>query len=143
MPKSALFAAALIAAPALAQTAPPAQSAPQPTMPPPEFMAAAQTFGQCIGTKSLAVPKMATPEAAAHTAVAACATERSALDARFETWVSGPTFPVQGRDMAHQQYKAQMTGLEAQVAAKIRESRANATAPAPAPSPAPTPAPRR
>lgn len=152
MLKPVLLLAALFAAPALAQTgaAPPAGQAgatppptAQPAMPPPAFMTAAQAFGRCLGSKSLAAPATATPEAAAHTAVVGCQTEKTALDGQFASWVAGPTFPAQGRDTARAQYAAQMSGIEAQIASSLRQKRAQPAAPAPAPAPSATATPRR
>lgn len=143
------FAAALLfaSAPALAQTTAPVPqpsptppAAPQAMTPPPEFIAAAQAFGQCVGTKAQTQPATATPEAAAHVAFVGCTAERTALDTRFEAWVASTGFPEAGRARAREQYKAQMAAAEGQIAAKICEGRAGTTAPVPSATPA---APRR
>ena len=129
--------AAAVASPALAQE-------PTQLQPPPEFIQSAQAFGQCVGRQSQAAGTTATPEAAAHGAVTACATEKAALSTRFEAWVASDTFPAAGRDMAREQFAAQMNGVEASIAERIRASRTGAaTAPAPVPAPSATPTSRR
>jgi hypothetical protein len=152
MIKFALTTALLtLAAPALAQTPVPTRPAPaapaapaSAATPTPEFIQAGTAFGQCLGRTAQQAPPTATPEAAAHQAVAGCATERAAMDARFESWISGPSFPADKRDLARSQYKAQLSGVEAQISAQLNTQRAAATpAPAPAPTAAPTPTPKR
>jgi len=132
------------AAPAATQAAP-APAAPAPTAPPPAFMAAAQAFGQCIGTGASALARTVTPEAGARQVTTGCAAQKQALDAQFETWISGPTFPAAGRDMARQQFKAQMDGMEPNLAERIRSARAGAASATPQPTPTPTatPTPRK
>ncbi|WP_425229380.1 hypothetical protein [Sphingomonas sp.] len=146
MIKAALPVALLLAAPALAQTgatppAPAPTAAPaQPMMPPPEFMTAAQAFGQCLSGKVAAAPATTTPEAAAHQAVTGCTAEKATLAARFDSWVASPSFPAAGRAQAHQQFDGQMNDLETTIAGQIRQGRSQAgaaTAPAPAPTAAP------
>ena len=143
------------AAAALAQTAttptPQATPAPQATpspsaetlQPPPGFIAAAQAFGRCVGGKGQAAPASITPEAAAKQALAACASERAALEGGFESWVTSPSFPAAGRVEARTQFKAQLDGLEAQVASKFREARAATPTPGATPTPAPSATPAR
>jgi hypothetical protein len=154
MIRFAVAALAFATAPAFAQTtapapAPaPAASAPPPgaVQPPPAFITAAQGFGQCISRNSAAAPATATPEAAAKTVLAGCATEKASMSAQFEAWIASDSFPAAGRDMARQQFAGQMNNLEPQVAARIREARAaQTTAPAApaAPAPAPSATPRR
>ena len=140
-----LFALAVVAG--QAQPAPPPQAQPAPSPPPqgqmgppPEFIAAAQTFGNCVKQGSMALPASVTPEAGAQQALAGCAAQRTALDARFEAWVASPGFPEAGRAQAREQYQAQMATVNTQVADGIRKARAT---PAPAPSPAPTPTPSK
>lgn len=99
--------------------------------PPPEFIQAAQAFGQCLGAGSQALPATVAPEAGAPQVLAGCATQKAALEARFEAWISGPTFPEAGRSIARQQFATQMGLAEGQIAEGIRRGRA---APAPAPS---------
>lgn len=133
---------------ALAQTAPAPRVAPTPAPtptpsmenvePPPGFIAAAQAFGRCVGSKGQAAPATITPEAAAKQALAACATEKAALEGGFESWVSSPSFPAAGRAEARAQFRAQLDGLETQVANKFSEARAAAPTPVPAPTPTPT-----
>lgn len=118
---------------AVPQATPTPQPTPSPSMenmePPPGFIAAAQAFGSCVGTKGQSAPASVTPEAAAKQALAACATEKAALEGSFETWVASPSFPAAGRAEARTQFKAQMEGLEAQIATKFREARAPTPAP--------------
>ncbi len=119
-----------------------ATSAPQasPTQPmagpPPEFIAAAQAYGECMKVAGPKVTAAMTPEAGAQQMLTECAGRKVDLDARFEAWVASPGFPEAGRDMAREQYKAQMANVPAQVADGIRQSRAKA---APAATPTPTP----
>lgn len=131
--------------------APRATPAPQPSPspspsadnmePPPGFIAAAQAFGNCVGTKGQSAPANVAPEIAARQALAACATERAALEGGFENWVASPSFPAAGRTEARTQFKAQMDGLEAQIASKFREARAAAPMPGATPTPGATAAP--
>ena len=126
MLKYGLSAAALmLASPALAQ---PPQGGPTP---PPEFIQAAQAFGQCIGSNLSSLAATVTPEAGASQAIAGCAAQKTALETRFEAWVSSASFPAEGREIARQQFRTQLGGAEAQIAATIRQQRA---APAPAPA---------
>ena len=138
----ALVASLWLAAPALAQTAPPASE----PAPPPEFIAAAQSFGQCVGRTASATTATTTPEIGAQQALAGCAAEKTAMETRFESWVSGPAFPEVGRAPARAQFAAQMAQVERRVANGIREARAKAP-PAPqappVPGPTPTPSPGR
>ena len=150
MSKVLIVAAMLVTGPVFAQTpaspppAPQTGSAPaQPMTPSPEFMTAAQAFGQCLGGKIGASPATVAPEAASRQALAGCATQKATLQTTFETWVAGPTFPPAGRTEARAQFKAQMDGLETQIASQIRETRTQAAPAAPAPAATPTPAPAR
>ena len=118
-------AALLLASPALAQ---PPQGGPTP---PPEFMQAAQGFGQCVGTAMGGLAATVTPEAGATQVLAGCATQKTALETAFETWVSGPSFPAEGREIARQQFRTQLGSAEADIANAIRQRRGSA-APAPA-----------
>ena len=119
------------ATPAAVQAAP---AQPQDVAPPPEFIQAAQAFGQCIGQTSQALPATTAPEAGAKQALAGCATQKTTLETRFETWVSGPGFPEAGRATAREQFRTQMAGVEPQIAERLRTARA-----APAPTATPTP----
>lgn len=121
-----LAGALLAAAPALAQS------------PPPEFIAAAQAYGDCMKIAGPKVPATMTPEAGAQQMLTECAAKKTELDARFEAWVASPTFPEAGRAMAREQYKAQMANVPTQVADGIRKSRG---APAPVTSTPPQSAP--
>jgi hypothetical protein len=138
MTRLVLLIAGLAAAPALAQTTPPAAPPAGPVGPPPEFITAAQAFGQCVGKSAGTAPAATTPEAAAKQSLVTCAAERTAMDTRFDAWVASPGFPEAGRASAREQYKAQMSGVETQIATKIREGRASAAAPKPNATPTPT-----
>lgn len=99
-------------------------------------MTAAQAFGACIKQGGAALPASVAADAGTQQVLAACAAERATLDAQFEAWVAGPTFPEAGRATAREQYKAQMSSVRTQVAGMITSRRA-----APDPAPRPTPAP--
>jgi hypothetical protein len=120
---AALFVAA---APALAQA--PDQG--PPSAPPPEFIQAAQAFGECIGGAIGAAASTLTPEAAADQAVAGCAQQRTALDGAFASWSA--TFPEAVRAMAQEQFRSRMGNVQSAIAAEVRRRR---EAPAPAPAP--------
>lgn len=118
-----------LAAPVVVQTAPAATPTPAPPMnagPSPEFIQAAQGFGQCVGTHAKGSDGKATPEVAATAALAACRTQQTAMEQRFEAWISLPSFPEAGRAIAREQMRTQMAGLPAKVAGDIRAARAAA-----------------
>ena len=118
MLKIGLSAALLVlAAPALAQDP---QGGPTP---PPAFMASAQAFGQCVGTGIGGLAATVTPEAGATQVLAACATQRTALETQFEAWVASPAFPEAARAPARAQFRERLAGAEAQIAAGIRQGR--------------------
>ncbi|HTU11903.1 MAG TPA: hypothetical protein VMG08_13515 [Allosphingosinicella sp.] len=141
----ALFCLASLPAAASAQTAatppaptPPPAAAQPPAGPPPAEMAAVQqtgmAFGQCVQAGSQAVPATVTPEAGAATVLSGCATQRQQLDQALRALVAA--VPEAQRPMVQQQIDAQLAGVEAQVAAGIRQARTPA-APAATPTPAP------
>lgn len=103
--------------------------------PPPEFIQSAQGFGQCIGKNTAQVPTTVTPEAAAKQALTACATEKAAMEGRFDAWVATPSFPEAGRATAREQFRTQLGAAEVEIANKIRAARVAASMPKPAPAP--------
>lgn len=112
-------------APAPAPATPPAPaSGEQMAGPPAAFQAAAQAFGQCVGKVSTAAPLSTTPDAAARAALTSCATQRTAMDTQFESWVGNASFPAAYRDVARQQYQAQMAGVAGQIASALTQRRA-------------------
>lgn len=134
MSRSAILAALAVAAfatGAQAQTAPPA-----PSGPPPEAVAAiertATAFSQCVQAGIEAVPANVTPEAGATGIVNGCAAQRRELEQAALALIA--TIPEAQRPEAQAQLRAQMGGIEPQVANGIRQKRA-ATAPAATPAP--------
>lgn len=126
MLKYGLSAALLVAAlPAFAQTAP----APAPSGPPPAIQQAGQAFGECIGTGMRGLSATVTPEAGAASVVGACTAQRDALVQAAEAFIN--TLPEAQRSVALTQMRAEIGGVETDVAAAIRHQRA---APAPAPA---------
>ena len=126
---SALLLVAATAAAAQPATTPPANQAPaqqQRPAPPPAFIAAAEEFGRCGEGGVEQTPATVTPEATAAQAIAACSTQKAALETEFEAWVAGPDFPEANRDMARQQFRSQIGTAEAQLAEQIRQQRSGA-----------------
>lgn len=114
---------------------PPAPAQPQQQVtPPPAFIQAATALGQCLQGAAGQVPATTSPEAGATQVLAACTTQQTTLETQFEAWVASDAFPAEGRDMARQQFRAQLGQAEAQVANAIRQQRAAPVAPAPTPS---------
>lgn len=107
--------------------------------PPPEFVQAAQAFGQCVSTGASALPATVTPEAGAKQTLSGCQAQKTALETRFEAWISGPGFPEAGRATAREQFRIQIAGVEPQLVERIRAARATTPTPPPAANPAPTP----
>ena len=107
---------------ASAQTgnAPPAG---QSVAPPPDFIDAAQAFGQCLGDGASKLPASVTPEDGAKQVVAGCADRKAAMEARYEAWITGPGFPAEGRAPAREALKKEMAGVEPQLVAGIRQGR--------------------
>lgn len=129
---AALFftAAAVQARPATTTTTTQPAQPQQEVTPPPAFIEAATAFGQCVRGAATAAPATVTPEAAAAQALASCATQKAAMETQFEAWVASDAFPAEGRDMARQQFRAQMTQGEAGLAAEIGRRRAAPATPA-------------
>lgn len=114
-------------------------SADQALAPPPEFVQAAQAFGQCVSTGASALPATVTPEAGAKQTLSGCQAQKTALETRFEAWISGPGFPEAGRATAREQFRIQIAGVEPQLVERIRAARATTPTPPPAANAAPTP----
>jgi hypothetical protein len=93
---------------------------------------AGMAFGQCVQAGVPTVPATVTPEAGAASVLAGCSTQRQALDRAAEALIAA--IPEAQRPMVQQQIQSQLAGVEAQVAAGIRASRAPAATPAPAPA---------
>lgn len=126
MLKYGLSAALLVAAlPAVAQPAP----APAPSGPPPAIQQAGQAFGECIGGGMRGLAATVTPEAGAASIVGACTVQRDALAQAAEAFIN--TMPEAQRSQALTQMRAELGGLEADIAGAIRRQRAaQAAAPA-------------
>jgi len=126
------FAAALMccagAAIAQSQTAAPA-AAPAMSAEQSAVQSTAMALGQCVMTGVQGLAATVTPEAGATTVLAGCATPRQALDRAVEGLIA--TLPEENKAGAREQYRAQMAGAQAQIAARITQLRA---APAPAPA---------
>ncbi len=127
MLKYGLSAALLVAAlPAFAQPAP----APAvPSGPPAAIQQAGQALGECIGGGMRGLAATVTPEAGAASVVGACSAQRDALVQAAEDFIN--TLPEEQRSPALTQMRAELGGLEADVAGAIRQQR---SAPAPAPA---------
>jgi outer membrane protein OmpA-like peptidoglycan-associated protein len=121
--KPLTIAALVLAGPAPAQTS----TAPLAGLPPapPEFVQANQAFGRCIFQTMRAVPASVTAEIGAKQAIAGCTAERATTEARFEAWINSAAFPEAARLPARQRFRAQVAGVEAQIAARLRESRSS------------------
>ena len=91
--------------------------------PPPEFINAAQAFGQCLGDGASKLPGTVTPEDGARQVVAGSAARKAAMEARFEAWITGPGFREEGRAPAREARQKEMAGVEPQLAAGVRKSR--------------------
>lgn len=147
MLKFGLFAALLVSASAAAAQPPAGQAVPaqppaaatapqqQGPIPPPAFIEAAQGFGLCMQTQLGGLPATVTPEAGAAQALAACATQKTALETQFQSWVASPAFPAEQRDAVLAQFRAEGGQLETQIAGMIRQRRTGAAQP-PAQAPA-------
>lgn len=107
-----------------------AQAAPADMGPPPEFMQAAQAYGQCIGGGVRSADAKQTPEAAAQSVIATCKAQREAIATRFESWIAGSAMPDEAKTMARAQFKTEMDKVPAQIADGIRKSRETPATPA-------------
>lgn len=127
MLKYGLSAALLVVAlPAFAQPAP-APAAP--SGPPPAIQQAGQALGECIGGGMRGLAATVTPEAGAASIVSACTAQRDALVQAAEVFIN--TMPEAQRSQALTQMRAELGGIEADVAGAIRSQRAaQAAAPA-------------
>lgn len=125
MLKYGLSAALLVAAlPAFAQQAP-APAAP--SGPPAAIQQAAQAFGECVGSGMRGLAATVTPEAGAASIVGTCSSQRDALVQAAEAFIN--TLPEPQRAQALTQMRSELGGVETDIAAAIRQSRAS---PAPA-----------
>lgn len=142
-----LAAFCLVASPAALLAQAPSQPAPgaappaagqAPAEPPPAELAAVQqagiAFGQCLQTGVQAVPATATPEAGAAGVLSGCAAQRQQLEQAAQALIA--TLPEDQRAGAQERLRTELGGVEAQIAAGIRQQRTPAAAPAtPAPAP--------
>lgn len=127
MLKYGLSAALLVAAlPAFAQPAP-APAAP--SGPPAAIQQAAQAFGECVGNGMTGLAATVTPEAGAASVLGTCSTQRDALVQAAEAFIN--TLPEPQRGQAMTQMRADLGGVEGDIAEAIRQRRA-----APAATPA-------
>ena len=131
MLKYGLSAALLVAAlPAFAQPAPPFRTEGAPPMAPnAEIQQAGQAFGECLGSGMRGLAATVTPEAGAAGIVGACTAQRDALVQAAEAFIT--TLPEARRSQALTQMRAEIGGIEADIAGAIRSQRAaQAAAPA-------------
>lgn len=124
--------ALVLASPGVAQTtAPPAPPAPAANAaPPPGFIEAARSYGQCVGARAQGVDAKVAPEAAAKTVLAACARHKGEMERTFEGWLqSNKQMTEPQKAAARAQLRAGLANAEGEVAGKIRQARAAAARP--------------
>ena len=92
--------------------------------------AASQAFAACLQPAAAAVPASQTPEQGADTALAACATEKTALEAAVNEMIA--IAPVEQQSTARQKLADSMARARTQIADGIRQYRAAQPATPPA-----------
>ncbi len=113
----------LLSTAAVAQAPAGAPAGARPLTPSPEVSAAAQAFGQCVRGEIAKVPAAVTPEAGAATVMAACGTQRAALEERVEALLASAELDEAQRNAAREQVRAGMAQAEQGIVNGIRQMR--------------------
>lgn len=121
----ALTSLALLASPALGQTAPATAGAARSPM-----AEAEMRYVDCLRSKAVGAPTTVTPEAAADAAIAGCKSEHDALVAVIQPVIV--SLPPEQQEVAKAHMQEQEAGLSAKIASDLRTARAASTGTAPA-----------
>jgi len=128
---SLLTSVALLAAPAFAQTAPPAGAGGANS----PIAAAGMRYVTCLKTKAEGAPQTVPPEAAADGAIAGCKAEHDQLITLIQPMIA--SLPAEQQTAARAHLQEQEAGLSAKIAADIRAARTASAGTTPAAPAAP------